>query len=83
MKGHFIKLLAMVLIISGAIKMFLEATRQDTLFVPTCLGQTISVQLPGNAWAAMHCWGCYAFATGCALLVAHILTSVVTRRASI
>ena len=83
MNPYLLKSFAVGLMVSGAIKMFLEATRQDSLIIPTCFGQTISVQLPGNAWTAFHCWGCYAFIAGLILLTAYSLYSFTSHRAAV
>ena len=71
---------ACALVVVGGIKMVLQATYQETLLIPTCLGQTLTVQIGGNAWSALHCWGCYSVLLGLVIFGALTAYNIQTSR---
>lgn len=50
--------------------MYIEAQTTGVLLIPTCLGADMAVSIDVPIWDRLHCWGCYAAATGLAVLSA-------------
>lgn len=63
-----LKLLAFALLFFGAIEMISQAWSQDTVLLPTCLGNTIEITVSAGEWSALHCWGCYSLVAGIGLI---------------
>lgn len=56
----------------GAIKMWFHMGSVPLLSLPTCNGEVLTISLGQSAWyERAHCWGCYLFAAGLAILVAY------------
>lgn len=59
----------LVMVLIGGLKTWLHMGTVPVLALPTCNGKTIAVQLGGQSWFEQaHCWGCYLFAAGLAVL---------------
>ena len=72
---------ACALIIAGIGKMVVQASHQETLLIPTCLGNSLTVHIGGDPWSALHCWGCYSFLLGLVVLAALTVQNVRRQRA--
>ena len=59
---HFATIAALSL--SGAAKILIEATKSETLTLPTCLGNSLALTLGPAPFHALHCWGGYGLAAG-------------------
>ena len=72
--------MACALIVAGILKMVLQASHQETLLIPTCLGKTLTVQVGGDPWSALHCWGCYSLMLGLVILAALTIQNIRRQR---
>ena len=71
----------LVMVLIGGLKTWLHMGTVPVLALPTCNGKTIAVQLSGQSWFEQaHCWGCYMFAAGLALLVWALYRHIIQRR---
>ncbi len=76
MSRTFSVFVAVGFMFAGIGKMFVQATAQKTLLVPTCLGNTVSMRIGSGNWSPLHCWGCYAFGLGVVLLLLSIIWQI-------
>lgn len=76
MKITFAYLAATALFAVGLTKMAVQASAQSTLLIPTCLGQSVSLQVAGAGTPLLHCWGCYAAALGIVGLIGLAMNGV-------
>ena len=72
--------MACALIVAGMVKMVMQASHQETLLIPTCLGNSLTVHIGGDPWSALHCWGCYSFLLGLVILAALTVQNVRSHR---
>lgn len=61
-------IIGITLLIAGLIRMYIEAQTAGVLLIPTCLGGDMAVSLDLPIWQRLHCWGCYAAASGASVL---------------
>lgn len=58
------------LLLIGLAKMFLVASAETMIALPTCAGRNLLISVnDGGFFAAGHCWGCYVAVAGSSLLV--------------
>ena len=79
---HLSLLIAFGLIFVGGARMTVQAMQQETLLIPTCLGQTLTLNIGHSGWYALHCWGCYAFIFGVMLLAVLAVQKIRQRQTS-
>ena len=74
--------IACALIAAGIIKMAVQASHEETLLIPTCLGKTLTISVASDPWSALHCWGCYSLMLGLVVLTALTVTNVRSSRSA-
>ena len=80
MNRHTAFWMSCALLISGSVKMAFEAMKEETHLIPTCMGKTLAIDVGHSGLDVLHCWGCYAFVLGLAMLGALTFRNVARKR---
>lgn len=70
MTARFQTALGTLLLLTGAIKIYMLASANSVLAVEMCSGRNLLIPTGGGGFAnQLHCWGCYAAIAGAGLLL--------------